>query len=424
VPSFDRPHIVLVHAEDDPMEKHDHPLSRERLGDNEAGLGAAATLTVGDADALRQLPGVQFVAEGVHENAHVVAGSKRWFTRLHGSDVDLPSIRRSWSFSAGRFFTRREQSKAAQVVVIGSIVAQKLFGITNPVGKTLTIWKQPFEIVGVLTSSSWMVAPATGDDQFDAVYVPITTVHKLLNLTKLNDITLTAASTGDVTRLSEDVTRLMRVRHRIRFKDPDDFTVATQARKALARGGLRQDVARAVVGNVAGLDKVTLEQLAKTLERASRTMTALLGSIAGVSLLVGGIGIMNIMLLSVTERTREIGIRRAVARVQAICCGSSSSRRRRLVCSVERPALSSGSSRRSSSRARCTGPRPCRRSRFSSRWVWPVASASSSATIRAPGVARRPHRVAAVRVMLLASFRIAVRALGRHKLRTALTTLE
>ncbi len=310
--SFNRPHIVLVHAEDDPMEKHDHPLSRERLGDNEAGLGAAATLTVGDADALRQLPGVQFVAEGVHENAHVVADSKRWFTRLHGSDVDLPSIRRSWSFSAGRFFTRREQSKAAQVVVIGSIVAQKLFGTSNPTGKTLTIWKQPFEIVGVLTSSSWMVAPTTGDDQFDAVYVPITTVHKLLNLTKLNDITLTAASTGDVTRLSEDVTRLMRVRHHIRFKDPDDFTVATQARKALARGGLRQDVARAVVGNVAGLDKVTLEQLAKTLERASRTMTALLGSIAGVSLLVGGIGIMNIMLLSVTERTREIGIRRAV----------------------------------------------------------------------------------------------------------------
>ena len=142
--------------------------------------------------------------------------------------------------------------------------------------------------------------------------MPFTTVHRLLNVTNLNDITITASSTGDVTRISKDVTEKLRVRHGIGLAMPDDFTVATQARQALANGGLRPDVARAVVGNVAGLEKVTLEQLAKTLERASRTMTALLASIAGVSLLVGGIGIMNIMLLSVTERTREIGVRRAV----------------------------------------------------------------------------------------------------------------
>src|SRR5256885_2514845 len=157
-----------------------------------------------------------------------------------------------------------------------------------------------------------MVAPAPGDDQFDAVYIPFSTVHRLLNLAKLNDITITAASTGEVSPIMSEVTRLLRVRHGIGDEKPDDFTVTTQARQALAKGGLRPDVARAVVGNVSGLEKVKLEQLGKTLDRATRTMTALLAGIAAVSLLVGGIGIMNIMLLSVTERTREIGIRRAV----------------------------------------------------------------------------------------------------------------
>jgi putative ABC transport system permease protein len=308
------PHVVLAafHPEDDPMEKHDHPTSRQRLGDSEAGLGAAATLTPADADAIRGIRGVQFVSEGIHENVHAAAGDKRWFTRLHGGDVELPSIRRSWTFTAGRFFTAREQSRLAPVVVLGAFAAEKLFGDANPVGQQILLWKQPFQVVGVIGSGSWMVAPSAGDDQFDAVYVPFTTIHKLLNLSKLNDISITAASTGEVTRVSKDVTELLRARHGIGMKDPDDFTVATQARQSLARGGLRPDVARAVVGNVGGLEKVTLEQLGRTLDRATKTMTALLGSIAAVSLIVGGIGIMNIMLLSVTERTREIGIRRAV----------------------------------------------------------------------------------------------------------------
>ena len=306
--------VVLAgfHPEDDPMEKHDHPTARQRLGDTEAGLGAAATLTPADAEAIRGLRGVQFVSEGIHENVHAAAGDKRWFTRLHGGDVDLPSIRRSWTFTSGRFFSAREQSRRAAVVVLGAFAAQKLFGDDNPVGRRILLWKQPFEVVGVVASGSWMVAPSAGDDQFDAVYVPFTTIHQLLNLSKLNDITITAASTGEVTRVSKDVTALLRTRHRIGMKDPDDFTVATQARQSLAKGGLRPDVARAVVGNVSGLEKVTLEQLGRTLDRATKTMTALLGSIAAVSLVVGGIGIMNIMLLSVTERTREIGIRRAV----------------------------------------------------------------------------------------------------------------
>ena len=303
---------LLAHPEDDPMEKHDHPTARQRLGDSEAGLGSAATLTAADADAIRGIRGVQYVAEGLHQNVHVAADSKRWFTRLHGTDLQLPLIRRAWTFRSGRFFNNNEQSRADQVVVLGTVAAERLFGDENPVGRDVSIWKQPFRVVGVVTTTSWMVAPAPGDDQFDAVYMPFRTVHRLLNLAKLNDITITAASTGEVSRIMSDVTKLLRARHGISDEKPDDFTVTTQARQALAKGGMRPDVARAVVGNVSGLEKVTLEQLGKTLDRATRTMTALLAGIASVSLVVGGIGIMNIMLLSVTERTREIGVRRAV----------------------------------------------------------------------------------------------------------------
>jgi putative ABC transport system permease protein len=309
-----RPHLVMAafHPEDDPFAIHDHPTARQRLGDAEAGLGAAATLTISDADAIRKISGVQNVCEGVHVNVHVMNGDTRWFTRVHGDDSSLPKIRRSWKFEHGEFFSAREERKNEQVIVLGTIVAARLFGTANPVGETISVWKQPFKVVGVVTSSSWMVNPAEGDDQFDAVYIPVTTMQHLLNLSKLNDITITTQSTGDVTRVEGTVTTLLRQRHRIGPDQPDDFTVASQAAKAISSGGLRPDVASAVTGNVNGLEKVTLDQLGKTLDKSSRTMSALLASIATVSLIVGGIGIMNIMLLSVTERTREIGIRRAV----------------------------------------------------------------------------------------------------------------
>src|SRR5439155_355021 len=263
---------LLAHPEDDPMEKHDHPTARQRLGDSEAGLGSAATLTAEDAEAIRGIRGVQYVAEGLHQNVHVKAGDKRWFTRLNGTDLHLPLIRRAWTIPSGRFFNAGEQSRAEQVIVLGSVAAQRVFSDKNPVGRDVTIWNQPFRVVGVVTTTSWMVAPAPGDDQFDAVYMPFSTVHRLLNLAKLNDITITAASTGEVSPIMSEVTRLLRVRHGIGDEKPDDFTVTTQARQALARGGLRPDVARAVVGNVSGLEKVTLEQLGKTLDRATRTM--------------------------------------------------------------------------------------------------------------------------------------------------------
>jgi putative ABC transport system permease protein len=304
--------VLLAHPEDDPMEKHNHPTARHRLGDSEAGLGSAATLTLADADSIRNLRGVQYVAEGIHQNVHVAAGAKRWFTRLHGADQRLPLLRRAWVLRDGRFFSAREQSRADQVVVLGSFAATRLFGDQNPIGQDVVIWKQSFRVVGTVTTTSWMIAPAAGDEQFDAVYIPFTTMHRLLNLTKLNDIMITSTSAGEVTSIMNQVTSLLRARHHIAENAPDDFTVTTQARQAIARGGLRPEVARAMVGNVSGLEKVTLEQLGRTLDRAAGTMALLLAAVAAVSLVVGGIGIMNIMLVAVTDRTREIGLRRAV----------------------------------------------------------------------------------------------------------------
>ena len=116
---------------------------------------------------------MQYVAGGVHENARVHLGDKRWFTRMHGTDVQMPSIKRGWMLTQGRFFTAREQDRASQVLVIGQIVADKLFGAgASAVGQTVTLWNQPFEVVGVITSATWVVRPAPGDDQFDAVYMP------------------------------------------------------------------------------------------------------------------------------------------------------------------------------------------------------------------------------------------------------------
>ena len=309
---------IRFHPEDDPMEKHDHPLAWQRLGDLEAGLGASATLSFADSEAIRELEGVQYVACGVHGNArvHYRPGSpdeKRWFTRMHGTDLHLLDIKRTWTLRSGRFFTEQEQDDKAQVMVLGSVVAEKVFGVgVDPVGKDIQLWNQNFRIVGVVTSASWVVRPAAGDDEFDAVYMPYTTTHKLLNLTKLNDITVTAASTGEVSAVAKRITELLRQRHGITVEKADDFTLVTEATRAITTGGLPPNVAAAIAGNVKELERVTLEQLAGTLERASNTMRWLLAAVAAVSLLVGGIGIMNITLLSVTERTKEIGLRMAV----------------------------------------------------------------------------------------------------------------
>lgn len=312
-----------VHFEDDPMAKHDHPVAAERLGDAMAGLGAAATLTRDDAEAIRrEIPGVQFVSSGVHENARVyVQGrdSLKWFTRLHGAESELPEIRSGWTFPHGRFLSEKEVDKAEQVMVLGRVVSDKLFGAdVDPVGKQVVLWNQPFRVVGVVGSRNWATQPAPGDDQFDAIYIPVSTVHRLLNLSKLNTITITAASAGETTMLAKQIEELLRKRHRIGPEMPDDFTVRTMAQQKLTVG-LPPELAMVVTGNQARVEQLTIEQLSASLKRSNRTMLGLLASVATVSLLVGGIGVMNLLLLSVTQRTREIGLRMAIgARSQDI----------------------------------------------------------------------------------------------------------
>ncbi len=307
-----------VHFEDDPMAVHDHPTAKERLGDAMAGLGAAATLTLDDAAAIRaQVPGVQFVATGVHENARLaVVGNegegKQWFTRLHGTEPELPEIRRGWVYPYGSFLTPRHAENAEQVMVLGRVVADQLFGPdVNPVGRQVLLWNQVFQIVGVVGSKSWAAQPVAGDDQFDAVYVPVQTVHRLLNLSKLNTISVTTASAGDTTRIAGQITTLLRERHGISDQMADDFTVKTQAQELLGKG-LPPELARIVQGNLQSVDGLTIEELSVSLQRANWTMLALLAGVATVSLLVGGIGVMNLMLLSVTQRTREVGLRMAL----------------------------------------------------------------------------------------------------------------
>ena len=308
--------LLPVHYEDDPNAEHDHPTAAERLGDSMAGLGAAATLTLEDAVAIRtQLNGIERTASGVHENARVMLpgdNGRSWFTRLHGTEPTLPDIRSGWTFPHGRFLDNREFADSEQVMVLGQVVADRLFGReANPVGETLLLWNQPFEGVGVVSSQSWAAQPAAGDDQFDAVYVPVTTVHRLLNLSKLNTITATARSAGETTRLAQEITSLLRQRHGISEQMPDDFTVRTQAEQILGNG-LPLQVARVVAGNMGTVDSITIAQLSSSLERANATMLALLGGVAAVSLLVGGIGVANLLLLSVTQRTREVGLRMAM----------------------------------------------------------------------------------------------------------------
>ena len=243
------------------------------------GQGNASTLTPEDALAIRDLPGVQYIAPGVNTRGQIVAGNLNWGTQVQGTDVDLPLIR-SWPTKMGQFFQPVDVVTAAKVAVLGSVVHEQLFGAdVDPVGQVIRINNQPFTIVGVMSSKG---QSGMGQDQDDLIYVPYTTVmKKLRGITYIQNITVSASSAAETAPTADRIATLLRQRHGIQDNN-DDFMVRT------------------------------MEEMASVRVQATETMTALLASIAGVSLLVGGIGIMNIMLVSVTERTREIGLRLAI----------------------------------------------------------------------------------------------------------------
>ncbi|HJR58377.1 MAG TPA: ABC transporter permease [Vicinamibacterales bacterium] len=244
------------------------------------GMGSSSTLTAEDAEAFRSVPGVAYVSPSVRTRQQIIAGSENWSANVEGVGADLPKIR-SWPLLAGSFFGPGDVAAVQKVCVIGTIVRDVLFGSdVNPVGRQVRIGLHPFTIVGVLASKG---QSSGGEDQDDAVFVPYTTAQKrLMGVTYLRNVSISAVSAERVSLVARDVSQLLRLRHAILPGDPDDFRVRT------------------------------LEEMIAVRTRTTRTMTSLLSGIAAVSLLVGGIGVMNIMLVSVTERTREIGIRVAV----------------------------------------------------------------------------------------------------------------
>ena len=245
------------------------------------GWGATKTLVYDDMSAiLREAPAVATAAPIGMTNGQVVFGNDNWFTNINGTEPQYFDVR-NWPLQEGGVFSRTDVDLAANVAVIGETVRKNLFGATDPVGEVIRIKSLPFKVVGVLAAKGQ--SAAMGQDQDDNIYIPITTLQKkLTGETWLRIIMVSAVSREASFAAQQQIEALLRDRHRIRPGQDDDFMVRN------------------------------LADVAELADQAGRVMTMLLASIASVSLLVGGIGIMNIMLVSVTERTREIGIRMAI----------------------------------------------------------------------------------------------------------------
>jgi len=252
----------------------------KKSGGVQSGLGSASTITLADAEAIaREVPDVAAVSPEVSTTAQAIANGRNWSTSVVGESKDYLKIR-SWKLAAGSMFDERDVRGAAKVAVIGAKTANELFGPLNPIGQTVRIKNIPFTIIGRLESKG---AGMGGMNQDDRIIIPYTTAMKRITGDKyLRSVNVQIGKADRMEIAQQQITSLLRQRHRITDGHEDDFNIFNQ------------------------------KEIADTVNSISTVITLLLGSVAGISLVVGGIGIMNIMLVSVTERTREIGIRIAI----------------------------------------------------------------------------------------------------------------
>ena len=241
--------------------------------------GSRKSLKYDDAKAIEsKIKGIDYVSPSVSGAYHVVNGNLNWNTTVEGVAPEIMQIR-SLKVASGSFITASDIKKRNRVAVIGPTVASNLFGAENPVGKNIRINNQPFKIIGLTAEKGQSI----GQDQDDVIYIPITTAQeRMLAITYVHSINIQVSSPERMNQVQADIESLLRQRHHIHHGAEDDFTVRN------------------------------MTSLMESFTENTNMITLLLGSIAGISLLVGGIGIMNIMMVSVTERTREIGIRKAL----------------------------------------------------------------------------------------------------------------